>query len=116
MKKILIVDDDNDILEITSRILKFEGFQVKTHSTGLHVPEIVQQYQPDLILLDIRLPGKLGTEVCKEVKSYNRYLPVLFFSAHAKEGDILDECGADGFIKKPYDMKLLVSTINQHVN
>ena len=116
IKKILIVDDDNDILEITSRILKFEGFQVKTYSTGLQVPEIVQQYQPDLILLDIRLSGKSGTEVCKEVKSYNRYLPVLFFSAHAKEGDILDECGADGFIKKPYDMKLLVSTINLHVN
>jgi DNA-binding response OmpR family regulator len=65
--------------------------------------------------LDIRLPGKLGTEVCQEVKSHNKHLPVLFFSAHAKEADILDEYGADGFIEKPYDLKLLVNTINQHI-
>jgi DNA-binding response OmpR family regulator len=114
MKKILVVDDDKDIVEITSRILKFQGFDVKTHLTGLNVPEIVQEYQPDLMLLDIRLPGKTGTEVCKEVRSTNTHVPILFFSAHARE-EVLNECGADGFIKKPFDMKHLIDTISDYL-
>ena len=94
MKKILIVDDDEGILEIVGHILTSYGFDVKTHSTGFNVPDVVLYYHPNLILLDIRLPGKLGTEICKELKQIDSKLPIVLFSAHAEKGKALGICGA----------------------
>ena len=116
MKKILVVDDDKDILNVVQQILVSHGFDVKTHSTGLNVPDIVMHYHPNLILLDIRLPGKLGTEVCKELKQIHTNLPILLFSAHADQGEAFAICDADGFIQKPFDIKNLIDTINLHLN
>ncbi len=116
MKKILVVDDDVDILYIVQHILISHGFDVQTHSTGLNVPDIVMHYHPNLILLDIRLPGKLGTEVCKELKQIHSNLPIVFFSAHADQSKSFALCDADGFIQKPFDIKNLIDTINLHVN
>jgi len=116
MKKILIVDDDKDILHVVQFLLTSRGFDVQTHSTGLNVPDIVMHYHPNLILLDILLPGKLGTEVCKELKQIYASLPILFFSAHADQGQALALCDADGFIQKPFDIKNLIDTINLHLN
>lgn len=114
MKKILVVDDDKDIAEVVKMILISHGFDVLTHNTGFNVPDIVKEYKPDLILLDIRLPGKLGTEICKELKEVSKYPPILLFSAHAKEGESFSICNADGFIQKPFDVKKLIDTINLH--
>ena len=116
MKKILVVDDDAAILHVVKLILTSHGFDVQTHSTGLNVPEIVMHYHPNLILLDIRLPGKLGTEVCKELKQIHTNLPIILFSAHADQGEAFAMCDADGFIQKPFDIKNLIDTINLHVN
>ena len=116
MKKILVVDDDKDILNVVQQILVSHGFDVQTHSTGLNVPDIVMHYHPNLILLDIRLPGKLGTEVCKELKQIHTNLPILLFSAHAEQGETFAICKADGFIPKPFDIKNLIATINLHLN
>jgi two-component system, OmpR family, response regulator VicR len=115
VKKILVVDDDEDILHIVQHILITHGFDVQTHSTGLNVPDIVMHYHPNLILLDIRLPGKLGTEVCKELKQIHSNLPILLFSAHANKGQAFALCHADGFIQKPFDIKNLIDTINLHL-
>ena len=116
MKKILLVDDDEDILHVVQLLLTSRGFDVQTHSTGLNVPDIVTQYQPHLILLDIRLPGKSGTEVCKELKQIHTNLPIILFSAHAEQGKAFALCDADGFIQKPFDIKNLVETIKSHLN
>lgn len=115
MKKILVVDDDEDILEVVKWILTSHGFDVHTHPTGLNVPEVVMKYVPDIILLDIRLPGKSGTEVCKELKQ-TYPTPIILFSAHIKEAQALAICHADAFIQKPFEMKQLVNTINLHLN
>jgi DNA-binding response OmpR family regulator len=115
MKKILVVDDDEDILHVIKHILTSKGFDIQTHSTGLNVPDIVTRYNPDLVLLDIRLPGKLGTEVCKDLKQLHNDLPIILFSAHAEEGNILSTSGADGFIRKPFEIKYLIDTIHLHV-
>ena len=115
MKKILIVDDEQDMVAIVRHVLTSHGFEVYTHSTGLNVPDIVTQYQPHLILLDIRLPGKSGTEVCKELKQVYTTLPIIFFSAHAEKGEAFALCDADGFIQKPFAIKNLIETINLHV-
>ena len=113
MKKILIVDDDQAILEVVSVILTSYSFDVKTHSTGFNVPGIVLYYQPDLILLDICLPGKLGTEICKELKELNPKIPIILFSANSNIGT--NSC-ANAFISKPCDMQTLIDTINLHLN
>ena len=116
LKKILIVDDDEDILHLVKHILISNGFEVRTHATGLNVPEVVLDFQPDLILLDIRLPGKLGTEICKELKDQHVQIPIILFSAHMLEINFLDTFGADAFMRKPFDVKDLVNTVKLHMN
>ena len=116
MKKILVIDDDEAILNVVKLILTSHGFDVQTHSTGLNVPDIVMHYHPNLILLDIRLPGKLGTEVCKELKQIHTNLPIILFSAHAEQGKAFAVCDADAFIHKPFDIKNLIDTIKLHLN
>ena len=116
MKRILVIDDDEDILSIVSSLLQFHGFEVKTYSTGFNVSNVVVDYDPNLILMDIKLPGKLGTEVCKELKQSYSHLPIILFSAHAQKEQAIAICQADDFIKKPFDIKDLIGTINSHLN
>ncbi len=115
MKKILVVDDDPDILQIVKYILTQHGFDVQTHSTGLDLSEVVMSYDPNLILLDIRLPGKLGTQLCKELKQMYD-IPIILFSAHSDERKSFEKWNADAFIQKPFDIDHLVNTINLHLN
>ncbi len=115
MKKILVVDDDEDIVEIVQHLLTSYGFEVYTHSTGSNVTDIVKWNYPNLILLDIRLYGKPGTQICKELKElYN--IPVILFSADTQHGKEYLQYSADAFIQKPFDIKQLVNVINLHVN
>jgi DNA-binding response OmpR family regulator len=115
MKKILVVDDDPDILEVVNTILTTNGFSVITNSTGFNVPEIVSYYHPDLVLLDVRLPGKPGTEICKDLKLTSSHPPVILFSAHATMEESYGACHADAFIKKPFSIDNLIGTIKLHV-
>ncbi len=115
MKKILVVDDDEDIVEIVQHLLTSYGFEVYTHSTGSNVTDIVKWNYPNLILMDIRLYGKPGTRICKELKElYN--IPVILFSADTQHGKEYLQYSADAFIQKPFDIKQLVNVINLHVN
>ena len=116
MKKIFVVDDDEDILEVVRISLEFYGFEVRTDSTGANVPEMVQEYQPNLILLNIFLPGKSGTKICKEIKKVHSKIPVILFSAHAEKGKSFSEYNADGFIQKPFDILQFVNTIKSYLN
>ena len=117
MKKILIVDDDQDILELVSLVLTSNGFNVKTHSNGFNVPDIVLHYHPNLILLDMRIAGKLGNEICKELRALDSKIPIILFSANGAQGDRgAAICGANAFIEKPFDIYDLIATINLHLN
>ena len=116
MKKILIVDDNHDILELVSLVLTSNGFNVRTHSNGLNVPDIVLHYHPNLILLDVRLPGKLGTDICKELKELNSKLPIILFSANSEKVNAMAISCANDFIEKPFDIYDLLAAINLHVN
>lgn len=115
MKKILVVDDDPGILDVVKYILTSNGFLVQTHDSGYDVPDIILHYRPDLILLDIRLPGKLGTEICRELKKLNK-IPIILFSAHADYHTALAECAADDFIQKPFELDDFLQTIRSHLN
>ena len=115
MKKILVVDDDEDIVDVVKFILISHGFDVHTHSTSLNVPDVVKDYHPNLILLDIRLFGKSGTEICKELKQKHTF-PIILFSADTKMGKEFSEYNADDFIKKPFDVNEFITKISSHLN
>lgn len=115
MKKVLIVDDDADILSVVKYILTIHGFTVYTHSNGYGVLQIVKELKPDMILLDVMLPGKNGIEICKEIKQAIN-IPVILFTAHADKIKSLEEYEADDFIEKPFDIHSLVKTIKDNLN
>jgi two-component system, OmpR family, alkaline phosphatase synthesis response regulator PhoP len=116
VKKILIADDEPDILEIIQFNLQQEGYQVATAKNGDEAIDQAKKIQPDLIILDIMMPGKNGIEVCNLLRMqpvFNDTL-IVFLSALSDEGTEIRglETGADDYLTKPISPKILVSKVN----
>jgi len=115
-KKILVIDDDRDILEIIDIIFKQEGYDVILSETG-HEAEYIQQINPDLVLLDIRISGsgKNGIDICSKIKSRpeTKDLPVILFSAEDNIEEMSHQCGADGYIRKPFKARQLIKKVKE---
>ena len=113
--KILLVDDERNILDIVQFNLEVEGFEVMTASDGMEALRIVHDVSPDLILCDIMMPEVDGLEVCRRLKADSRtnQIPIVMLSAKAQSQDKLDsiEAGADDFVTKPFDFIDLVARI-----
>ena len=110
--KILIVDDDNNIAELISLYLIKECFDTKIVNDGEEALQAFETYKPNLILLDLMLPGIDGYQVCREVRAKSN-VPIIMLSA---KGEIFDkvlglELGADDYIIKPFDSKELVARV-----
>ncbi|HLT23499.1 MAG TPA: response regulator [Ignavibacteria bacterium] len=116
-KKILICDDDRDIVEVTSLILRDDGYEVKAVYTSDNILEEVKEYTPDLVLMDLRVPRKGGEEATKEIKQdkKTREIPILVFSANHEAVKISKEIGADGFVSKPYDIDIFLEIIKHSI-
>lgn len=114
-KSIFIVDDEEDILELIKHHLTREGFLVTTFVNGENALKAVIQKPPDLVLLDLMLPGIDGLEVCRILKKENKTadIPILMLTAKGEESDIVAglELGADDYITKPFSMKVLIARI-----
>ncbi|MBN1824539.1 MAG: response regulator [Endomicrobiales bacterium] len=113
--KILIVDDDKDTVIMLRDLLESEGYEVITAYTGARALERVREERPDLVLLDIMMPGLDGFSVCREIKSRSatRNVKVVVITSR-DSGNTLQESlehQADSFVGKPYDGKALVSRI-----
>ena len=111
-QKILIVDDDNNIAELISLYLMKECFDTMIVEDGEQALEQFTQYQPNLILLDLMLPGIDGYQVCREIRAKSD-VPIIMLSA---KGEVFDkvlglELGADDYILKPFDSKELVARV-----
>ena len=111
-KKILIVDDDANIAELISLYLTKECFQCEIAEDGETALKIHDSFQPDLMLLDIMLPGIDGYDVCREIRK-NHSTPIIMLSA---KGEVFDkvlglELGADDYIIKPFDSKEMVARV-----
>ncbi|MBQ4522139.1 MAG: response regulator transcription factor [Lachnospiraceae bacterium] len=111
-QKILIVDDDENIAELISLYLVKECFDTEIVTTGIDALERFQTYQPNLILLDIMLPGMDGYEVCQEIRKSSN-VPIIMLSA---KGEVFDKVlglkiGADDYIIKPFDSNELVARV-----
>jgi two-component system alkaline phosphatase synthesis response regulator PhoP len=113
--KILVVDDEEDILELLRFNLSNEGFQVYCAATGEEALEKVKLELPGLILLDLMLPGMDGLEVAKRLRSQPSTggIPIVMLTAKGEEADIVKglEIGADDYITKPFNRKVLAARI-----
>ena len=116
MKNVLIVDDNTDISELISLILKKENINSKIVNNPLEVPELLKTEHFDLILLDIMMPEMSGTELCSKIRdSVN--VPIIFLTA---KGELIDkmlgyEIGGDDYITKPFDNTELILKIKSHL-
>lgn len=111
-QKILIVDDDVNIAELISLYLTKECYDTRMVHDGEEALQVYEQYEPNLILLDLMLPGIDGYQVCREIRAKSN-LPIIMLSA---KGEIFDkvlglELGADDYIMKPFDSKELVARV-----
>ena len=113
--KLLLVDDEPDILEFLSFNLSREGYSVFTASDGDEGIRLALSEVPHLVLLDVMMPGKNGFEVCKEIRTHRRldHTIVVFFSARNEDYSLINgfEVGADDYIAKPVSIKLLIARI-----
>ncbi|MCD8196514.1 MAG: response regulator transcription factor [Lachnospiraceae bacterium] len=111
-QKILVVDDDANIAELISLYLTKEFYEVEIAEDGEHALKLFESFRPNLILLDLMLPGIDGYQVCREIRSHSD-TPIIMLSA---KGEIFDkvlglELGADDYMIKPFDSKELVARV-----
>jgi CheY-like chemotaxis protein len=116
----MIVDDEMQMVEAAKMVLEGEGYQVISASNGDETLQKVDGEMPDLILLDMMMPGKSGLEVCKILKgnAKTRHIPVVMFTALGRDVDrkLGAEAGADGYFTKPFAPEALIAEVKKHLN
>ena len=114
-ERILVVDDEEDILELVRFNLAREGYPIICTTSGEESLKIAQKEHPDLIVLDLMLPGIDGLEVAKALKNdpKTRDIPVIMLTAKGEEADIVTglELGADDYVTKPFSPRILVARV-----
>jgi DNA-binding response OmpR family regulator len=116
-KRILIVDDEPDILEFLQVILEEEGFTVVTSDKGDYLEQLHNGGLPHLILVDVLLSGKDGREIVKYLKSQEetKAIPIIMFSAHPSAERMARQAGADDFLAKPFDIDVFLTKIRKYL-
>ena len=122
MAKIMIADDERDIRDLVAFTLRFAGYEVTATGNGEDALRVAQAEQPDLILLDVRMPRMTGYETCRQLKEQplTRRIPVVFLSAKGQEAEVNAglELGAVEYIVKPFSpddlLKRIKAILAQH--
>lgn len=117
MKKILIIEDDVTIVRGLEAAFKFHGFELVTAGEGTEGLALLESKKPDLIILDIMLPGLDGFATCKKIREYDEDIPIIILSAKTQESDKLlgFELGADDYVTKPFSARELVARVNANL-
>ncbi len=114
-KKILIVEDEHDVVKLLKYNLEKEGYQVHYTTEGSLALAEIRRGEPDLVILDLMLPGLDGLEICRQLRRNEKYtsLPVLMLTARSEETDRVVglEMGADDYVSKPFSMRELVARV-----
>ena len=114
-KRVLVVDDETDILELVEYHLVREGYSVQLVETGESALKAVTRHPPDLVILDLMLPGLDGMEVCRRLKANGetRSIPVMMLTAKGEDSDIVSglEVGADDYLSKPFSPRVLTARV-----
>lgn len=116
-RRILVVDDEPDILEFLQVILEEEGYAVVTSDKGEYLEQLHNGGLPHLILLDVLLSGKDGREIVKYLKNQEetRHIPVIMFSAHPSAEETARQAGADDFLAKPFNIDVMLEKISHYL-
>ena len=115
MKKILVVDDEQDIRKLLKEYLEMEGYLVYTAKNGMEAMESLK-YQPDMIILDVNMPDLDGYTVCEKIRDYVD-CPILFLTARTEEHDRVNgfKSGGDDYIVKPFSIDEMLARIEAHL-
>jgi DNA-binding response OmpR family regulator len=117
-KRILILDDDQDILDVVSYLLTDSGYDVQTLSTGEQIVTVIQQFNPDLVLMDVMLADMDGRLICKDLKAdgITNHIPVILISGTHDLAQSLHQLGApNDFIPKPFDIDVLLRKVKEQL-
>jgi CheY-like chemotaxis protein len=116
-KRILILDDNEAILSVVREALAYEKFEVMDISFGYQLLQAVEEFLPDLILMDYRLADTNGGDLCHRLKSdpQHRYIPVIIFSAYFSPNDANQPGDCDGMLYKPFDLDQLLWIVHLHI-
>ncbi|MDD1777293.1 MAG: response regulator [Candidatus Helarchaeota archaeon] len=116
-KKILVVDDEPDLLKVVTFRLKKIGYDIIEATDGQKAIALIQEHRPDLILLDLRLPVIDGWEVCRRVKSDDqlKHIPIVLLTASAHNLEMTKELKAEDFLVKPFEPEELLAIIKKYI-
>ncbi|MFA6079782.1 MAG: response regulator transcription factor [Candidatus Omnitrophota bacterium] len=117
MKKILVIEDEKQILRAVRDALENEGFFVLASGDGSAGYEIALKESPDLIVLDIMLPGMDGFEICRKLRQKNKTLPIIMLTARDDDDDKVKglEMGVDDYVTKPFSVKELIARVKNRL-
>lgn len=115
MSKVLIVDDNADVLQVMQLLLGSRGFDVEVTTKGEETYQLVNTFNPALIFLDVHLSGLDGRDISRKLKTTeeSKHIPIILFSANVIKGATLEESLADEFIAKPFDIHELITKANK---
>jgi DNA-binding response OmpR family regulator len=118
MKRILVLDNDEGILDVMQEALNYEGFQVKIIEETDNIFRVIDAFDPHLVILDYILSGVNGGEICHQIKANPKTtdLPVMIMSAYPRVIKSLGHYGCDDFIAKPFDLDDLTERIKNLIN
>ncbi len=110
--RVLVVDDDSSLSEMLTIVLRSEGFEPRVCPTGDQAMAMVREFKPDLVLLDLMLPGKDGVDVCRQIRGESG-VPIIMLTAKSDTVDIVVglESGADDYVVKPFKPKELIARL-----
>ncbi len=112
-KHILIIDDNKDLLTMLTAMLKTKGYIISVSETAENIIPLIKETRPDVILMDMLLSGSDGREICRQVKADESIasIPLMMLSAYPQAITDCLEAGADAFVEKPFDMKVLLDKL-----
>jgi DNA-binding response OmpR family regulator len=116
-RRVLVVDDDERLSRTLRTYLEMEGFEVLTSASAEEGLEVVAAERPDLVILDINMPGIDGVEACRRIKAHAPWLPVVLFSGRDRndDGERALQAGASEFVTKPFSLEGLSQLIQTHL-
>jgi CheY-like chemotaxis protein len=115
--KIMIIDDEPGILEVVKIILEGEGYQVFTINNSEEAIAKINLIKPNLIFLDVRMPGIGGEEICRQIKISHstKEIPVILLSASFGTKQLVKKCGASDYLEKPFEMENIIKMVSNYL-
>jgi DNA-binding response OmpR family regulator len=115
--QVLLVEDEPNIIEAIKFILSRDGWDVQTHSNGVDAADVVRTRQPDVLILDVMLPGKSGYDILRELRDDSAYseLPILMLTARGqtKDREMAERAGVSQFMTKPFSNAEMLEAVRR---